>query len=72
MTWRALFFSPYREGSYFYPGSGPTDDNRHTAGEEMVADMAEPAAWTDEGVLDDPASVMAARGDSTAQVGTDG
>ena len=54
-----------RQGS-FYPGSGPTADNRNAEGGEMLATQ-EPAVWREEGVVEDPASVAAAHDDSTAQ-----
>ena len=55
-----------REGVHFYPGSGPTADNRNLDGREMLA-TEEPPAWPEEGIVDDPFSVAQAKDDSTAQ-----
>ena len=52
-----------REGVHFYPGSGPTADNRN------LPDLCteEQPVWPEEGIVDDPFSVAQAAGDSTAQ-----
>ena len=55
-----------REGVHFYPGSGPTADNRNLDGREML-ETEEPPAWPEEGIVDDPFSVAQAKDDSTAQ-----
>lgn len=55
-----------REGVHFYPGSGPTADNRNTDGREMLP-TEEPPVWPEEGIVDDPFSVAQAKDDSTAQ-----
>ena len=52
-------------GFSFYPGSGPTDDNRNPAGEEMLP-TEEHAAWDEEGIIEDPMTVAQARQESSA------
>ena len=54
------------QGVHFYPGSGPTADNRNADGRELL-ETEEPPVWNEEGIVDDPHSVAAAMNDSTAQ-----
>ena len=49
----------------FYPGSGPTDDNRNPVGEEILL-TEEHAAWDEEGIIEDPMTVAQARQESSA------
>ena len=52
-------------GFSFYPGSGPTDDNRNPAGEELLP-TEEHAVWDEEGIIEDPMTVAQARQESSA------
>ena len=55
-----------REGIHFYPGSGPTGDNRNLDGRELLQ-TEEPTVWPEEGIVEDLYSLAAAKDDSTAQ-----
>ena len=55
-----------REGIHFYPGSGPTGDNRNLDGRELLQ-TEEPTVWPEDGILEDFYSLAAAKDDSTAQ-----